>query len=104
MLSPPGSGVDCYRHWEAMLCGAVPIVEYSPLAAELLAGLPALVVRSWTEVDAAFLERELAALRSATFDLRKLTSAFWVEALDRAARSPELPLPERRGGKKRGGS
>ena len=40
VLSPPGSGVDCYRHYEALLCGAVPLLEYSPLAVELLSGLP----------------------------------------------------------------
>lgn len=96
VLSPPGSGVDCYRHYEAMVCGCVPLVEYSPLAVELLAGLPAILVRSWGEVDAAFLQRELAALRARTFDLRRLTQAFWREELDRARRSPGLPARRRK--------
>jgi hypothetical protein len=54
------------------------------------------LVRSWGEVDAAFLQRELAALRARTFDLRRLTQAFWREELDRARRSPGLPARRRK--------
>ena len=32
-----------------LLCGAVPLLEYSPLAVELLSGLPYIMVRSWAE-------------------------------------------------------
>ena len=92
VLSPPGSGVDCYRHWEAILCGALPIVEYSPLAAELLAGLPALLVRSWAEVDDALLDAAFDAARRTTYDLRRLTTAFWRAALAKARATPHALL------------
>ena len=84
VLSPPGSGVDCYRHWEAILCGAIPIVEHNPLVADLLAGLPVLLVRAWAEVDAPRLRAEFARASRTTYDLRKLTTAFWRGELDRA--------------------
>ena len=96
VLSPPGSGVDCYRHYEALLCGAVPLLEYSPLAVELLSGLPYIMVRSWAEVSAPFLERELAALRTRTFDWRRLTRAYWRDELARARISGELPARRRK--------
>ncbi len=96
VLSPPGSGVDCYRHYEALLCGAVPLLEYSPLAVELLAGLPYIMVRSWTEVSASFLERELASLKTRTFDWRRLTRAYWRDELARARISGELPARRRK--------
>ena len=96
VLSPPGSGVDCYRHYEALLCGAVPLLEYSPLAVELLAGLPHIMVRSWAEVSASFLERELASLKTRTFDWRRLTRAYWRDELARARISGELPARRRK--------
>ena len=96
VLSPPGSGVDCYRHYEALLCGAVPLLEYSPLAVELLAGLPYIMVRSWAEVSAPFLERELAQLKTRTFDWRRLTRAYWRDELARARISGELPARRRK--------
>jgi hypothetical protein len=96
VLSPPGSGVDCYRHYEALLCGAVPLLEYSPLAVELLSGLPYIMVRSWAEVSASFLERELAALKTRTFDWRRLTRAYWRDELARARISGELPARRRK--------
>ena len=97
VLSPPGSGVDCYRHYEALLCGAVPLLEYSPLAVELLSGLPYIMVRSWAEVSAPFLERELAQLKTRTFDWRRLTRAYWRDELARARISGELPARRRTG-------
>ena len=96
VLSPPGSGVDCYRHYEALLCGAVPLLEYSPLAVELLAGLPYIMVRSWAEVSSSFLERELAQLKTRTFDWRRLTRAYWRDELARARISGELPARRRK--------
>ena len=32
-LSPEGRGVDCYRHWEALLMGTLPVVEPSATVA-----------------------------------------------------------------------
>ena len=29
ILSPPGAGYDCYRHWEALAVGTVPLVVES---------------------------------------------------------------------------
>lgn len=43
VLSPPGFGEDCYRTWEAVLLGAVPIVRRSPLQ-QLYDGAPVVVV------------------------------------------------------------
>eukprot|EP00931_Biecheleriopsis_adriatica_P025542 TRINITY_DN15649_c0_g2_i1.p1 TRINITY_DN15649_c0_g2~~TRINITY_DN15649_c0_g2_i1.p1 ORF type:complete len:399 (-),score=75.47 TRINITY_DN15649_c0_g2_i1:92-1267(-) len=30
LLSPPGGGYDCYRHWEALAVGTVPMVTVDP--------------------------------------------------------------------------
>jgi hypothetical protein len=40
VISPEGNGIDCHRHYEALIMGAIPIVEYSPLAAFKYQGCP----------------------------------------------------------------
>jgi len=64
VMSPPGNGPDCYRTWEAIYLGAVPIVLRSTLAVSLAADLPIWVVDSWEEVfdatDTRLSEKHLA--------------------------------------------
>jgi len=31
IISPEGNGIDCHRHYEALLAGCIPIVEYNSL-------------------------------------------------------------------------
>ena len=38
VISPPGSQIDCHRHWEALVFGAVPVVHSSPITISLLDG------------------------------------------------------------------
>lgn len=35
VLSPRGRGVDCYRHWEALLVGSVPVVQPSHMVTHM---------------------------------------------------------------------
>ena len=42
VLSPEGSGPDCFRHWEALLAGAVPAVQDSAVVRRLQRDHPAL--------------------------------------------------------------
>jgi hypothetical protein len=77
-LSPPGAGLDCHRHWEAMWLGSIPIVLRSQ-AVSLLEDMPALLVDSWDEVTEERLVRELDGLR-ARFDspaMQKMDMGFW---------------------------
>lgn len=78
VLSPPGCGPDCHRHWEAMALGVIPVVLRS-LCCKPLEGMPALVVDSWAEVTEARLQAALPDLH-ARFDseaMRKLTLTYW---------------------------
>jgi hypothetical protein len=49
-VSPRGWGLDCYRTWELLAIGVVPIVKHSSLD-PLFEGLPVLLVNNWTEID-----------------------------------------------------
>lgn len=43
-ISPPGAGWDCYRTYELLLTGVIPIIEERPGSRELYEGLPVIHV------------------------------------------------------------
>ncbi|HVU26051.1 MAG TPA: hypothetical protein VHE13_18105 [Opitutus sp.] len=98
VLSPRGAGLDCYRTWEALLCGAIPIVRTSPLD-RLYAGLPVLVVHDWAEVTDGRLKEAEAALGAVPVDESPLLLATWaariaaVQASGREDRASAAPTP-----------
>jgi hypothetical protein len=53
--SPPGMGSDCYRHYEAMLVGAIPVVSRTSLSYPVFEGLPHLPVDDWNDVTPEFI-------------------------------------------------
>ena len=50
VLSPPGNGLDCFRTWEALALGAIPVVQNSSLW-QLYEGERILVVSDITKVS-----------------------------------------------------
>ncbi len=56
VLSPEGNGIDCYRTWEALYLGAIPIVMVSP-AMSAFSELPILFTEDYSELSPAYLER-----------------------------------------------
>ena len=62
-LSPPGLGPDCYRVWESLLVGTIPIVEHSYFD-WMYEGLPVLFIDKWEEVTPEFLEQKYREFHS----------------------------------------
>lgn len=73
IISPIGNGIDCYRHYESMLFGAIPIVLRQKLPG-LFHELPLLAVDSYDEVTPEF-------LLNATANAEKLSSASSLDKL-----------------------
>ena len=46
-LSPPGNGLDCFRTYEYLLNGIIPIVQAQPEYDELFEDLPVLQIKGW---------------------------------------------------------
>jgi hypothetical protein len=89
-ISPHGNGLDCFRTWEALLLGTIPIVRRSALE-PLFRGeeLPVVIVDAWTEVTPANLARwraELLPRLGPAVDTR-LGLAHWVAKIRRAAQA-----------------
>lgn len=85
-LSPPGYGPDCYRTWEALLVGSIPIVISSHLN-DLYEGLPVLVVDSWDEVTCKNLQKKYRDMTLQTYDLKKLYMNYWKDLILSAYRA-----------------
>lgn len=89
VISPHGRGLDCFRTWEALLCGCIVIVKRSPID-PLYAGLPVVILDDWREITPANLQLWLAHFGDG-FDrtwLRKVLSLeHWRGEIDRAAES-----------------
>jgi len=82
ILSPPGAGIDCHRHWESIALGSIPVVLRSQ-AVELLGDMPCLIVENWAEVTEDRLLRELGGLqeRFAWPSMQKLDMRYWRERI-----------------------
>jgi hypothetical protein len=76
VISPSGHGPDCYRHWEAMYLGAIPIVERSA-GMEHFSGFPLILVDDWSQVNPGFLETQKDLIESRNFDRSKLFLDYW---------------------------
>ena len=50
MVSPPGRGMDCHRHWEIMALGAIAIIVHNPPFTDIYDELPVVQVRNYEDV------------------------------------------------------
>lgn len=85
ILTPSGLGWDCYRIWEAIYLGVIPIIETydRPVDAwrDTLNDLPVLWVNHYDEVTPDMLQQEYSRLaaRADEYKYEKLTNACWIE-------------------------
>ncbi len=84
-LSPRGLGPDCYRTWEALLVGTIPIVKTS-FFDEIYEGLPVLIVDNWEEVTEEYLEEHYEKMLSIEFDMKRLSIEYWYEKIEETKR------------------
>ena len=62
VISPPGNGRDCHRHWESLLVGTAPIILRDSALETALSDLPVWWVDSYEEVNKSSYQREAAKL------------------------------------------
>ena len=80
VLSPRGFNIDCYRTWEALLCGSYPIAQHSILDS-LFEDLPVVLIHDWEEVTQEFLEQKLQEFSQKKFKVEKLFAKYWVDQI-----------------------
>jgi hypothetical protein len=80
VASPFGNGIDCHRTWEALCCGAIPIIRGQFLT-DLFDDLPVLRVAAWSDVTAELLEKTIKEFLQRTFNYNKLTLKYWMDCI-----------------------
>ena len=80
VLSPRGVNPDCYRTWEALYAGSIPIVERTGIE-QLYEDLPVIIVDSFKNLTRELLQKAKAELATKTFNLRKLHSQYWIDQI-----------------------
>jgi len=75
-ISPRGRGMDCHRTWEAILLGAVPIVEDLPIR-DLWRDLPVIRIDDWAQVTPDFLAAARDRVLAGTYDFAPVLLEYW---------------------------
>ena len=72
VISPEGNGIDCHRHYEALMAGCIPIVEEHTGIREKYKGCPVLYTKDYSEITPAYLEKVYADMSIETYDFSRL--------------------------------
>lgn len=68
VISPEGNGIDCHRHYEALIAGCIPIVEDHPGIREKYKGCPILFTKDYSEITFEYLENVYNSMIETEYD------------------------------------
>lgn len=85
VISPRGKGIDCFRTWQALHVGTIPIVESSTIN-DLYKDLPIVVVDKWENLSEKMLRQHLRRFEKNWNTMRweKLTNKYWRGVIENA--------------------
>jgi hypothetical protein len=81
VISPEGNGIDCHRHYEALMAGCIPIVEYHPGIEEKYKGCPILWTRDYAEINCDYLNHKYDEMIDKEYDFSRLLMRTYPEPL-----------------------
>lgn len=81
-LCLPGKGLDCYRTWEALSIGVIPLV-FSTNLDKLYENLPVLIINDFSIVTKEYLNKKYEEICSKldSYDWHKLSTSYWVHKI-----------------------
>jgi hypothetical protein len=100
VISPEGNGIDCHRHYEALLAGCIPIIEHNPLIEEKYKGLPILYTTDYSEITEEYLNKRYDEMIDTTYDFSRLFIANYTDEQQSQIRDCGNYWTERLGGRK----
>lgn len=80
IISPEGNGIDCHRHYEALIAGCIPIVEDHPLIREKYKGCPVLYTKDYSEITESYLLQKYEEMLKSEYDFSKLLLSTYSES------------------------
>jgi hypothetical protein len=75
-LSPEGSGMDCFRTWEALYSKSIPIVQES-IHMSAFKDLPILFTKDYSEITKNYLENKYEEMLETDYNMDKLHFSYW---------------------------
>jgi hypothetical protein len=72
VISPEGNGIDCHRHYEALLAGCIPIIEDNPQIRDKYKGCPILYTHDYSEITETYLIQKYTEMLDQTYDFAPL--------------------------------
>jgi hypothetical protein len=68
IISPEGNGIDCHRHYEALIAGCIPIMEKNKLTEEKYKGCPILWTSDYSEINENYLMEKYKEMLNEKYD------------------------------------
>jgi len=72
VISPEGNGIDCHRHYEALIAGCIPILEKNPLTETKYKDCPILWTVDYSEITPDYLEKKYSEMINNVYDFSSL--------------------------------
>lgn len=72
VISPEGNGIDCHRHYEALMAGCIPILEHNIYMKETYKNLPILYTTYYSEITYQYLEKKYNEMLHQKYNFNKL--------------------------------
>lgn len=86
VISPEGNGVDCHRHYEALIFGCIPIVERNPHIEEKYTGCPILWTTDYSEITIPYLEKVYEEMIDKVYDFSRLLLSNYTPGIQKQIR------------------
>ena len=72
IISPEGNGIDCHRHYEALIAGCIPIIENNDYMKKKYRNLPILYTNNYSEINEEYLIKKYDEFKKKKFDFSNL--------------------------------
>jgi hypothetical protein len=79
VISPEGNGIDCHRHYEALMAGCIPIIEHNQLIEEKYKGCPILYTTDYSEITEEYLNKKYEEMIDKEYDFSRLFLNYYTE-------------------------
>jgi hypothetical protein len=83
VISPEGNGIDCHRHYEALLAGCIPIIEDNEMIKEKYKGCPILYTKDYSEITKEYLEEKYEEMIDKEYDFSCLLLSSFTEDIQK---------------------
>ena len=83
IISPEGNGIDCHRHYEALLSGSIPIVERNLHIVNKYKCCPILYTKDYSEITEDYLNKVYEYMIDKVFDFSPLFLSFYNDNLQK---------------------